>query len=199
MIRTAWTVGLAMMIAAGASAQDAPAKGEIGKPVKDFQAKDVTKDDAPVVNLADHKGKNAVVLVWISEKCDITWRYEKRTGALQKEFGEKGVKFFAVWSSAADTAQSIRKYAESKNYAMPVLDDDKGQLARYFGATVTPTYVVIDKEGVFRYRGACDDLQTTGAGYKGDETAAKERYVAQALTCLAEGKEITTKEKKGFG
>jgi peroxiredoxin len=198
MMRAAWTAGLAVLIAAGASAQEG-GPGAIGKPVAAFKVKDVMKDEESFVDLAACKGKSAVVLVWISEKCDITWRYEKRTGQLQKEFGEKGVKFFAVWSSSADSAQSIRKYAESKNYAMPVLDDDKGQLARYFGVSVTPTYVVIDKEGVFRYRGACDDLQTTGAGYKGDETSAKERYVAGALTSILEGKEVAVTEKRGFG
>jgi peroxiredoxin len=199
MIRTAWTVGLAALIAAGASAQEPPARAEIGKPVKAFKLKDAMKDEETMVDLASFKGKSAVVLVWISEKCDITWRYEKRTGALQKEFGEKGVKFFAVWSSAADSAQSIRKYAESKNYAMPVLDDAKGELARHFGATVTPTYMVIDKEGLLRYRGACDDLQCSGAGYKSDETEAKDRYVAAALTSVLDGKEVAVTEKKGFG
>ncbi len=198
MIRAAWTVGLAALIAAGASAQEGE-KGAIGKAVKAFKVRDVMKDGESFVDLGDAKGKHAVVLVWISEKCDITWRYEKRTGQLQKEFGGKGVKFYAVWSSSADTAQGIRKYAESKNYAMPVLDDDKGQLARYFGVGVTPTYVVIDKEGLFRYRGACDDLQTTGAGYKGDESAAKERYVAAALTSVLDGKEVAVTEKRGFG
>jgi len=198
MMRAALTVGLAALIAAGASAQES-GKAEFGKAVKSFKLKDAMKDEETFVDLGDCKGKSAVVLVWISEKCDITWRYEKRTGQLQKEFGEKGVKFFAVWSSAADTAQGIRKYAESKNYAMPVLDDDKGDLARYFGATVTPTFVVIDKEGAFRYRGACDDLQTSGAGYKGDETAAKERYVATALSCVLEGKDVAVTEKRGFG
>lgn len=198
MMRAAWTAGLVALVAAGASAQEA-GRAVVGKAVKSFKVKDVMKDEETFVNLGDCKGKSAVVLVWISEKCDITWRYEKRTGQLQKEFGEKGVKFFAVWSSSADTAQGIRKYAESKNYAMPVLDDDKGQLAEYFGVSVTPTYVVIDKEGVFRYRGACDDLQTTGAGYKGDEAAAKERYVASALTCVLEGKDVAVTEKRGFG
>ncbi len=197
MMRAAWTVGLAALIAAGASARE-DERGSIGKAVKAFKLKDVMKDEEAWVDLSECKGKAAVVLVWISEKCDITWRYEKRTGQLQKEFGEKGVKFFAVWSSAADTAQGIRKYAESKNYAMPVLDDDKGQLAKYFGATVTPTYAVIDKEGVFRYRGACDDLQC-GPNYRGDESTAKERYVASALTAVLEGKELAVTEKKGFG
>ncbi len=194
MIRAALALSLAAFVAAGAQE-----KAEIGKAVKGFKVKDVMKDEESWVDLGACKGKSAVVLVWISEKCDITWRYEKRTGALQQEFGKKDVKFFAVWSSEADTAQGIRKYAESKNYAMPLLDDDKGELARYFAVAVTPTYVVIDKEGVLRYRGACDDLQTGAATYRAEDSAAKERYVATALGSMLEGKEIAVTEKRGVG
>lgn len=190
----AWAACLAL----GAGAQDIP-KAKIGDEVHAFKVKDVMKDDAPVVDLGAHKGKEAVVLVWISEKCDVTWRYEGRTGELLKEFGPKGVKFYAVWSSAADSAQSIRKYAESKNYVMPVLDDDKGAMAKHFGVTVTPTYVVVDKDGKLRYRGAYDDLQTSAAGFTSEADKAKDKFVHSALTCVMEGKDVPVAEKKGIG
>src|SRR5262245_52424599 len=142
---------LALLLAAPvAAAQDE--KAAIGEPVKDFKLKDLRSADGKAYSIAEYKGSKAVVLVWISEKCDITWRYEKRTGDLMKEFG-KDTQFFAVASSANDTPESIKKYAESKNYGMPVLDDVKSAAASYFGATVTPTYMIVDKEGVLRYRG----------------------------------------------
>jgi len=190
-----WTAGLAALIAVGADAQET---GKIGGDAKYLKLKDAMKPDGAEIDLAQHKGKEPVVLVWISEKCDITWRYEGRTGELMKEFGPKGVKFYAVWSSAADSAEGIRKYAESKNYVMPVLDDAKGELARYYGVKVTPTYVVIDKDGKFRYRGAYDDLQL-GGGFKNDASTAKEKYVHAALSAILEGKEVQITEKKGVG
>lgn len=196
MRRAMSALGLALLTAAGATAQD---KIPFGQEAKGFKVRDVMKDEETIINLGDFKGKNPVVLVWISEKCDVTWRYEGRTGELLKEFGPKGVKFFAVWSSQADSAQSIRKYAESKNYVMPVLDDDKGELARHFGVTVTPTYVVLDKDGKFRYRGAYDDLQTSAAGFTSEADKAKERYVHGALSSLLEGKDVAVTEKKGVG
>jgi len=186
---------LMLLAAPVAAAQDD--KAVIGKPVKDFQLKDLLSADGKTHSLAEYKGKKAVVLIWVSEKCDITWRYEKRTGELMKEFG-KDTQFFAVASSANDTPESIKKYTESKNYGMPVLDDVKSAAASYFGATVTPTYMIIDKEGVLRYRGACDDLQA-GKGYSADESTAKERYVHQALKAILDGKEVPVTEKKGFG
>ena len=187
----------ALLLLAGPVAAAQDDKAEVGKPVKDFQLKDLLSPDGKMHSLAEYKGKKAVVLIWVSEKCDITWRYEKRTGDLMKEFG-KDTQFFAIASSANDTPESIKKYTESKNYGMPVLDDVKSAAASYFGATVTPTYMIIDKEGVLRYRGACDDLQA-GKGYSADESTAKERYVHQALKAVLEGKEVPVTEKKGFG
>ena len=184
-----------LLTASVAAAQDE--KAAIGKPVKDFKAKDLMSPDGKEYSLAEYKGKKAVVLVWISEKCDITWRYDKRTGELMKEFG-KDTQFFAVASSANDTPVSIKKYAESKNYGMPVLDDVKSAMATYFGATNTPTYMLIDKEGVLRYRGACDDLQA-GKDFAADESTAKERYLYNAIKAILEGKDVTVTEKKGFG
>src|SRR5262245_17674435 len=128
---------LAMLLTAPvAAAQDE--RAAIGKPVKDFTLKDLLSAEGKSYTLSDYKGKKAIVLVWVSEKCDITWRYEKRTGDLMKEFG-KDTQFFAVASSANDTPESIKKYTESKNYGMPVLDDVKSAMAAYFGATNTPT------------------------------------------------------------
>jgi len=187
---------LACLLAAQAAAPD-DTKAAIGKPVKDFQLKDLMSEDGKTYNLADYKGKKAVVLVWISEKCDITWRYEKRTGDLMKEFG-KDTQFFAVASSDADTPASIKKYCESKNYGMPVLDDVKSSAAVYFGATNTPTYMLIDKEGMLRYRGACDDLQA-GKDFAKDESTAKERYLYNAIKAILDGKDVPVTEKKGFG
>jgi peroxiredoxin len=196
MRHTLWTAGLVAMIAAGASAQD---KGKIGEAAKYFKVKDAMKAEETWVNLEDHKGKEAVVLVWISQQCDVTWRYEGRTGELMKEFGPKGVKFYAVWSSQADSAEGIKKYAESKNYVMPVLDDAKGELARFYGVNTTPTYVIVDKDGKFRYRGACDDLQCGAGTFSKEAAAATERYVHAALTAMIEGKDIKVTDKKGVG
>jgi peroxiredoxin len=188
---------LACLLAAPVAAAQDDTRAAVGKPVKEFKLKDLMSADGKEYSLASFKGSKAVVLVWISEKCDITWRYEKRTGDLMKEFG-KDTQFFAVASSANDTPESIKKYAESKNYGMPVLDDVKSAAAAYFGATNTPTYMLIDKEGVLRFRGACDDLQAS-KDFAAEESKAKERYLYNAIKAILEGKDVPVTEKKGFG
>lgn len=192
------SLAILALFAAGSAAAAQEEKAAIGKPVKDFKLRDLMQDEEKTYSLSEFKGKKHIVLVWISEKCDITWRYEKRTGAIASEFAKKDVQFFAVAGSGNDTTVGIRKYAESKNYGSPVLDDVKSQMTKYFGIAVTPTYLIIDKEGVLRYRGACDDLQA-GKNFADDESKATERYVADALKALIEGKQPPVTEKKGFG
>lgn len=188
---------LALLLLAGTLARAQEDKAVIGKEVRDFKLRDLMQDESKSFSLSEFKGKKAIVLIWVSEQCDITWRYEKRTGQLMKEFG-KDAQFFAVAGSGADSLAGIRKYADSKNYVMPLLDDVKSQMTTYFGIKVTPSYLVIDKEGVLRYRGACDDLQM-GKDFAADETTAKQRFVAEVLKALSEGKESPHSEKKGFG
>ena len=55
-------------------------------------------------------------------QCGTTWKYEKRVGEMLKANAKNDVVFFALRSSLNDTPESIRKYAESKHFDMPVLD-----------------------------------------------------------------------------
>ncbi len=198
---SARSLALAVLVLAGSmaatSAEDAPAKATVDKPVRDFKLKDVMSDNETFVRLSELKGKT-VVLYFVSDKCQVTWAYEKRTGELIAECKKKGVVFLGIRSSAADSAEDIKKYAEAKNFDVPILYDDRNIVADYFGARVTPLYAVIDKEGVLRYYGAFDDLQTPSSWRKKANTA-KAQYAREALDEVLAGKDVTTKQTKGYG
>jgi peroxiredoxin len=166
--------------------------------VDDFKLKDVMKDEETFVTLSEYKDKKIVVLYYVSDKCPVTWAYERRTGKLMEDFRKQDVVWLGIRSSAADTAEQIRKYAESKNYDIPVLYDDRNVVADYYNVRVTPTYVVIDKKGAMRYRGACDDLQT-GKNFNAKDATPKSEYLRDALNAVLEGKDVPVKETKGYG
>ncbi|MEZ0227853.1 MAG: redoxin domain-containing protein [Planctomycetota bacterium] len=182
---------------AATSAEDAPTKATVDKPVRDFKLKDVMSEKETSVTLSELKGKT-VVLFFVSDKCSVTWGYEKRTGELIAECKKKGVVFLGIRSSAADSAEDIKKYAEAKNFDVPILYDDRNVVADYFGARFTPLYAVIDKEGVLRYYGAFDDLQTPTT-WRQKADAAKSQYAREALDAVLGGKEVATKLTKGYG
>ena len=181
-----------------AEADTKPMQAEIGKPVKDFKLKDLTKElkdgekeEKALVTLSKFKDKKPVVLFFLSEKCSVTWRYEKRVGELVGKYGGKDVQFFGVRCSANDTEESIVKFAESKNFGMPVLNDAKGEVARFFKVRSTPTFVVIDKKGTMRYFGSFDD--------EPQENDVKAKYLPNAIVAVLSGKDVPMKETRPFG
>jgi peroxiredoxin len=180
------------------AAQAPPEKATVDKPVKTFALKDIAKElkegekeDAAIVDTAKLKDKKAAVLFFMSEKCSVTWRYEKRIGELMKDLEKKDVAFYAVRCSAADTTEGIKKFAETRNFDMPILNDEKGEMTKFYGVRQTPTFVVVDKKGVLRFKGGFDDSP--------DESGVKQAYVKNAVTAVLDGKDVAVKEARVFG
>jgi len=189
---------LAQQSQPAATAQEKkPDRAVIDKPVTDFKLPDLThekkeaeKPDADKIAIADYKDKKPVVLFFMSEQCSVTWRYEKRFGQLMQKFG-KDVAILGVRCSANDTPKSICKFAESKNFAVPVLNDQDGRMTSYFHVTNTPSFVVIDKKGVLRYFGSFDDAP--------DEPGVTKRYLPDAITAVMSDKVVAIKQTRPFG
>jgi peroxiredoxin len=186
--------GVALAQATPQGAQQATARpdvAQIDKPVKDFKLRDITSEKGSMVSLSQYKGKKAVVAVFLSYNCSTTWRYEKRLGKLMADYGKKDVVFLGIHSNVNETDDGVKKYAEARNFDAPVLDDKNNSFAEYAGARVTPTVLVIDKQGVLRYRGSFDETP--------DEASAKQPFVANALAALTSNKPVTVKTSRAFG
>lgn len=193
-------VGGATVLAAGqeqpatpavkAAAAAAGETAEIGKPVKDFTFRDImAAKTAKPVRLSDFKGKKAVALVFMANRCGTTWSYEQKIGKFLGEYGKKGVAVMAVHSNYQETDAEIKGQMEQRNLAMPILDDKQTQaFANYVGARVTPTFLVIDKNGVLQYRGSFDK--------RGDDATA---YVVPAADAVIAGKPVTLATTRAFG
>jgi glutathione peroxidase-family protein len=178
------TTGVAVVVA-----EDTPATAELDKPVKEFKATDVLSGKE--VSLADFKGK-PVVLSSISYTCGTSWKYEKRMGQMIADYGKKGVVFLNVNSNANNTEEGIKKYVEARHLDMvPLLKDKGNPIADYFNTRVTPTFYVLDKDHVLRYRGAFDD--------NAEEANVSKRYVKPAVDAVLAGKPVEVKESRPFG
>jgi peroxiredoxin len=183
---------LLLPLAPARAAQEGQQSAErIDKPVQDFKLRDLMKDGESWISLSDYKGKKALVLIFTSYNCDASLDYENRILKLIKDFAGRDVAFLGVRSSAEDDAPGMRKYAESKAFGIPFLDDPRSALAAYLDVQVTPTFYVIDKEGVLRYRGAYDESLK--------EARATKTYVHDALRAVLDGKEVAPKTTRTIG
>jgi peroxiredoxin len=168
-------------------------QAEIGKPVRDFRLRDLTEKNKETYHtLSQYRGKKAVVAVFLSNRCGTTWQYEERMGKLMQDMVGKDVVVLGIHSNVNESQDEIRKYVETRNFAAPVLDDkEKNEFVTYFDARVTPTVLVIDKEGVLRYKGSYDD--------NADAKMVKTRYAEDALNAVLTGKAVPVTTTRAFG
>ena len=169
-----------------------PERAKIDQPVKDFRLRDLMQDEPTYVTLSQYREQKTVLLVSVQSRCPITWKYIGRIGKLFQDYHQKDVAFLAIRSSLTDSEDRIRRYAEDKNLDMPLLYDEENRVADYFGTQGTPYFYVIDKQGVLRYEGICDNNQVPKRVDLKPETVTS-HYVRDAIEAVLAGKPVKTK------
>ncbi|HEY3788237.1 MAG TPA: redoxin family protein [Urbifossiella sp.] len=143
MIRSVSVLGSLLLAAAAIAAE---------KPV----AITFTKLDGKPAPSADVRGKKATVFVFVSFDCPVSTSYYSGLNDLAKARRDKGVSF-ALVVPADEPPEAIAKQAAEFKLTIPVYLDPKKEAARALGAKTTPEAIVLDADGVVRYRGRIDD------------------------------------------
>lgn len=172
---------------------------QVGQPAPSFSAKDT---NGKTVSLADLKGKT-VVLEWSNHECPFVKKHYTGNNmqTLQKKWTGQDVVWLTVISSPVgeqgyvDAAQANKLTTERGAAPSAVLLDPKSQIARAYGATVTPHMYVIDKTGKLAYAGGIDDKPSTRI----DDLKGAKNFVDSALTELAQGKAVSTTTARPYG
>jgi alkyl hydroperoxide reductase subunit AhpC len=148
-------------LAAAAELAAQGAQAEIGEPAPAFMLPDTYGHEH---TLSDYDGK-WVVLEWLNYDCPFVRKHYNSGNmqSLQQTYGEKGVVWLAVVSSAPgkqghfppDEMNSRSEQVGSA--AAAVLLDPDGTVGRLYGARTTPQMVLIDPSGTVLYNGAIDD------------------------------------------
>lgn len=150
------------------------AVADVGTAAPDFQLEDA---DGQTVTLSAYRGQ-AVVLFFGSVRCARTADYQPRVEQLAREYAEDArVKFIAV-DVTRGVGQSIdrgqlHRDLKLQERSFPTVIDEKASLATRYSATETPTVLVIDPQGLVRYRGPFDD--------HADRAFASRSFCAEAL------------------
>ena len=137
---------------------------EVGQPAPTFTLPDTHGESHA---LADYRGE-WVVLEWLNYEFPFVRKHydSGNMQGLQEGYGEKGVKWLAIVSSAPgkqgyhepDEMNALSQ--EKGSAAKAVLLDPEGTVGRLYGAQTTPQMILIDPEGTLLYNGAIDDKPT---------------------------------------
>jgi predicted neuraminidase/peroxiredoxin len=123
-------------------------------------------------NYADRKGS---VIVFLSARSSVVSEQITAMNTLAEEVRFKGVLFIGVCSDPDQGGEELREFLQRKGAIIPVYRDPSRQVAKQFGAAVTPEYFLLDKDGKLLYHGAL---------------GTKEKGLAVALANLIEGKSV---------
>ena len=192
----AFAVAAAISLLAIPSAQAEP---KVGAPAPAFTAVD---SNGNTVNLSDYKGKT-IVLEWTNDGCPYVRKHygSGNMQALQKKWTDHGIVWLSVISSPpgeqgfADAARANSLTTDRKAVPTAVLLDPKQNMAKAYGALVTPHMYIIKPDGVLAYVGAIDDKPTT----RNADIKTAKNFVDEALTELKSGKPVSTPTSRAYG
>ena len=171
-----------------------------GQPAPDFTETDAAGHDH---SLGDYEGE-WLVLEWFNKDCPYVKKHygSGNMQSLQQKYGERGVKWLTVISSAQGkqghlTPAAALKEAEAHNLSAsaPFLLDEDGTMGRAYGAKTTPHMFVINPEGEVVYAGAIDDNDSANPAV----IPKSFNYVTAALDSAMAGEEVDIPSTQAYG
>lgn len=138
-------VGLFLLLAATAGAVG------VGDPMPEFELKTL---DGKTIRSEDVKGHSPMVLMFWATWCPYCVREVPKFKELYSEYGPKGMVFLAVNPGINDSEAKIENFIKKYKIEFPVAMDKGAAVTKKFKVRGAPTFIVVDKGGVIRYRGA---------------------------------------------
>ncbi len=183
----ALAIGLGSNLETLAFAQEADSESlsrMIGEPVAGFTLPDVSTGEPLAI---DHcQEAKARVLIFTGIDCPVGDLYMPRLLELVDRFSPQGAVFFGINSNRLQTAEEAAEQVKSFGLNFPILKDEGNVVADALQVLRTCEVLVIDAQGVLRYRGAVDDQY--GLGIAREEP--RMHYLADAIEAVLAGEDV---------
>ena len=188
----ALTLGV-FVLTAGLCSLSSAAGLQIGDSAPDFSLPGV---DGKEHSLNDYKDSPVLVVVFTCNTCPVAQAYEERLIAIQKAYADKGVVLVGINPNSldvmpGDSLEKMKERAAEKGYNFPYLRDDSQEVARAYGARVTPHVFVFNKDRKLVYKGRIDDNRNPVAVTTND--------LRNALDAVLEGRPVEPAVTAEFG
>jgi thiol-disulfide isomerase/thioredoxin len=156
---------------------------------------DLIGTDGQKHSLAEFADKDVLVICFTCNTCPYAVDHEDRLIALAKKFAADSNKCGLIAINANkvkdDLLPAMEERAKSKGFNFPYLHDETQQVAKSYGATFTPEFVVLDKNRKVVYLGAMDDSP--------DGKKITKRYVEDAVAAALAGRSPEIAETPAIG
>ena len=137
-----------------------------------------------------------VVAFWCNH-CPYVQAWEGRLLELARQYAEQGAAFVLINSNddrayPTDDFEHMKARAVEKAYPCPYLRDSTQEVARAFGALVTPHLYLFGPDRRLRFQGPIDDNHR-------EPDRVRNRYLADALDAATAGRSVSKAELPVLG
>lgn len=124
------------------------APGEIGAPAPEYAARTM---DGDTVTLADLRGEAVLLNVWATwcPPCRVEMPHLQE---LHEELGERGLRIVGVSVDSEGAGRAVARFTGDLGIDFLILQDPGERIANAFGTYGVPANILIDPEGVVRWR-----------------------------------------------
>lgn len=138
----------------------------------------------------------AVVVVFTCLACPYAQAYEDRIMTIARDYAERGVRVVAINSNdpkvvPADSFDKMKARAAEKKYPFPFVFDETQEVAKAYGARVTPHVFLFGPDRKLAYRGRVDN--------EANPEKVTQPDLRNALDAVLAGKEVAVTSTKAFG
>jgi peroxiredoxin len=139
----------------------------IGDPLPGFELPDT---EGASWSSHDGDGTAATVVVFTCNHCPYALAWHERILDVARDYSDRDVRFVQINANDADryprdSPEAMHRRVAAEAWPTPYLHDATQEVARAFGAQVTPDVFVFGADGRLSYRGAPDaDYQDPGQG-----------------------------------
>lgn len=155
---------------------------------------------------SEYKDKKLLAVVFLSNHCPTSQRFQDRLIRLSRDYGPKGLTVVAIspnhpqaipldelaFSDLGDSLEDMTARAKQKKYPFAYLYDGETQgVTKSFGAAATPHAFLFDEKRTLRYAGRIGDLD--------NENRVDRQELFQAVEFLLQGKTPPVTKTRVYG
>jgi cytochrome c biogenesis protein CcmG, thiol:disulfide interchange protein DsbE len=140
--------GSALVLLLSACGPDMQASGGLGAPAPAFEAPTM---DGALIALEDLRGQVVLLNMWATWCPPCRWEMP-HLQSLHEELGEKGLAVVGVSVDSAGSDRQVRQFLDELGITFMILRDPAERGHRLFGGYGLPITVLIDGEGIVRWR-----------------------------------------------
>ena len=154
--------------------------------------------DEEVYHLGRYREKfKAIAVIFIANRCPQIAKYLDRLKAIQARFGSEKFTIVAINSQKSDRSYresfaDMKAFAAKNQLNFPYLRDPTQEVAKSFGAQVSPEVFLLDENAIIRYAGQIDDNADA-------PESVTNHYLKDGITNLLSEKKITTNYTEPIG